>query len=116
MGKVYVVQNQHRMNAKTGTLEPKFNFSSAEKYGEISYLLSPSARPFSPEHVISELHDKLRDFRDDDYLLLIGNPCLIGFAVAVASDINSGHVKVLQWNGSKGEYIAIEANLDRDAK
>lgn len=109
--RVFVVQNQHRLNDRSGNLEPKFDFSSAERYGELIYLLSPTARPFSPEHVISQLKDKLIDFRDEDCLLLIGNPCLIGFAVAVASWANEGRVRVLQWDGRRREYVLVESRL-----
>jgi len=111
MARVFIIQNQHRLNDRSGNLEPKFDFSSAEKYGTLSYLLSPTARPFQSEHVISQLKEKLIDFRDDDALLLIGNPCLIGFAVAIASWANGGRVRVLQWDGRRREYVIVEALL-----
>lgn len=111
MSVVYVVQNQTRQNPKTGQLEPKFNLSSAEQFGRMEYLLSPTARPFSPEHAIGEMREKLRNYTSEDYLLLIGNPCLIGFAVAIAADFNDGFVKVLQWNGVERRYIPISADL-----
>ncbi len=114
MSRVFVIQNQQKMN-DTGDLIAKFDLSSAEKYGELVYLLSPTARPFSSEHVIGVLHEKLRDFGDDDYLLLIGNPCLIGFAVAIASDANNGHVRLLQWSGTHRSYIDVEANLREES-
>lgn len=107
---VFVIQNQHQMGA-AGALVPKFDLSPAEKYGELSFLLSPTARPFSSEHVIGQLRDKLHSFCNDDYLLLVGNPCLIGFAVAIAADYNDGMVKILQWSGVEQRYIAIEADL-----
>lgn len=111
MSTVYVVQNQQHLNNRSGSLEPKFDMSSASKFGTMVDLLSPTARPFSPGHVIGVLKQKLCHFSDDDFLLLIGNPCLIGFAVAIAADYNDGRVKVLQWNGQKREYVAIEADL-----
>jgi hypothetical protein len=109
MSRVFVIQNQHRMN--NGTLQPKFDLQPAEKFGELHYLLSPTARPFSSEHVIGELRDKLRDITCEDYLLLIGNPILIGFAVAIASWITGGKIKVLQWDGKLRAYIAVTADL-----
>ena len=111
MKKVFVVQNQLRMNHRTGELEPKYRFDSAKEYGELIYLLSPTARPFSPGHVISVLTEKLEDYDNDDSLLLVGNPVLIGFAVAIAADFNGGRVRCLQWSGTDRRYIAIEANL-----
>lgn len=106
---VFIVQNQH--HKKDGKLVPKFNFTTAEDFGKIEYLLSPTARPFSSVHVVAELNRKLAKFSDEDYLLLIGNPALIGFAVAIAAQWNQGRVKVLQWDGVRREYISIVARL-----
>ncbi len=111
MSRVFVVQCQHHQDRSTGQLVPKFDLTTAAKYGELIYLLSPTARPFDSKHVIGEMREKLYDFRDEDYLLLIGNPALIGFAVAIASCQNSGHVNVLQWDGRKQQYIPIEAYI-----
>ncbi len=111
---VYVVQNQMRMSDRTGELEPKFDMSSAERFGTLVYLLSPTARPFTSAPIIQQLKEKLKDFGNDDYLLLIGNPCLIGFAVAVAAGMNSGWINVLQWDGRKREYVSVEADLALD--
>lgn len=110
MSRVFVVQNQQRMSAG-GDLENKFDMSSAARFGELIYLLSPTARPFTPAPIIKQLKEKLTVYSDDDYLLLIGNPCLIGFCVAIASDVNAGRVNVLQWDGRKREYVAVRASL-----
>ncbi len=111
MSRVFVVQNTQRMNEKTGALEAKFDMTSAERFGTLTYLLSPTARPFTPGPIIKQLHEKLEDFTDDDFLLLIGNPCLIGFVVAIASSYNQGRVSVLQWDGRKREYVSVKAVL-----
>lgn len=107
MSRVYVVQNQHRWSRQEQGFEPKFDLSPAEQFGELVYLLSPTAAPFRPEPVIQELKEKLRDFTSDDHLLLVGNPCLIGFAVAIAAQYNSGSVSLLQWSGKDGRYIQV---------
>ena len=113
---VYVVQNQQQLNDRSGSLQPKFDLSSAAKFGEFVYLLSPTARPFSPAHVIGQLREKLKDYKNEDYLLLIGNPCLIGFTVAIAAHFNRGIVRVLQWDGRKREYVCVEADMGFDIK
>jgi hypothetical protein len=107
MSKVFVVQNQHRWCQLTEKFQPKFDLSAAEKFGTLEYLLSPTAAPFKSEAVIAELKDKLKDFTADDFLLLIGNPALIGFAVAIAAQFAEGHVSLLQWSGKDQRYITI---------
>lgn len=111
MSVVYVVQDQRRRDKKTGELVSKFDLKDAERFGQLEFLLGPSARPFAPAHVIAQLERKLVNFGKTDYLLLIGNPCLIGFAVAVASAKTLGLVSMLQWDGMSGEYRQIDAVL-----
>ena len=109
MSKVYVVQNQHRWDRDKQRFEPKFDLTPAEEFGELVYLLSPTAAPFRPEPIIQELREKLKDYQEGDHLLLVGNPVLIGFAVTVAADVNGGRVSLLQWSGKDQRYIAVEA-------
>jgi hypothetical protein len=109
--KVYVVQKQHRWDEDKQAFVPKFDLSSAEKYGELIYLLTPTAAPFNTMPVVKELHEKLYWFGDEDSLLLIGNPVLIGCAVTVAAKTNNGRVKMLQWSGTERRYIQIQAEM-----
>lgn len=109
MNRVFVVQNQHRWNRQAEKFEPKFDLAPAESYGELVYLLSPTAAPFNPEPVLDELREKLDDFDDGDYLLLVGNPVLIGFSVAIAAAKNEGRVNFLQWSGKDRRYITVQA-------
>lgn len=112
--RVFVVQKQHRFDEQKGELVPKFDLTSAEVFGEVVYLLSPTASPFNPEPIIAELAEKLADFGDQDSLLLVGNPCLIGWATAIAADNNDGFVRMLQWSGRERAYIAVEATVFTD--
>lgn len=115
MSKVYVIQNTHRLNRQSSTLEPKYDFSSAARFGELVFLLTPSAKPHDAS-VVNELKEKLAKFSDDDHLLLVGNPALIGFACAIAADWNEGRVSVLQWEGKAKEYVAIKADLYEESE
>lgn len=111
MPKVFVIQNPHQGDGHGG-MKPKFDLSSATEFGELVYLLGPGTKPFEPnDRVIDELREKLSQFGDDDYLLLIGNPALIGFATAIAADFNDGRVSMLQWTATQGRYVPIRARL-----
>lgn len=114
MSRVFVIQRQMRRDRNTGELVLKFNLEPAEKFGEIVYLLSPTAGPFNPGPIIQDLHEALHDYSDDDFLLLIGNPCLIGWSVGIAAHHNAGRVRLLQWsNRPEGNerYVEVEADL-----
>lgn len=109
-GRVFVVQNQHRWDREREQFVPKFDLTPAEEFGQLTYLLSPTAAPFNPAPVVEELHTKLEAFDDDDLLLLVGNPVLIGLSVAVAADMNDGRVRLLQWSGKDQRYLEIKVD------
>lgn len=108
---VYVVQEHRKYNRETGEHEPTYDLSPAQEYGELRYLLSPTAAPWRPQSIIDDLYAGLEGFGPDDYLLMMGNPVLIGLATAVVSDINDGHIKFLQWHGRERKYIPVEAHV-----
>jgi hypothetical protein len=107
--RVFVVQNQHRWDRDAGKFVPKFDLTPASALGQMVFCLSPTASPFRAEPIIKELKDKLADFSDADYLLLVGNPVLIGFATAIAADANDGNIRLLQWSGKDQRYILVDA-------
>lgn len=109
--KVYAVQIPKKRN-HAGTLVQTFDISPAKKWGEVIELLGPTASPFGnngPE--ISELQDGLFEFTENDWMLLIGNPCFIGAAVAIAAKRSGGKVKMLQWSSNDLEYRPVAFNL-----
>jgi hypothetical protein len=107
LSRVFVVQNQQHRNSLTGAMEPKFDLSSAREYGDFVFLLGNSAKPFCPEPILAQLREQLADFSDEDSLLCIGNPCFIGWATAIAADVNEGRIRMLQWSGADSCYVAI---------
>lgn len=111
MTKVFVVHRQLRKNRDTGELEDIYDVTPAQKYGTVEFLLDSDAVPFNADAVIKELHTKLRHMNPTDFLLLIGNPCLIAMAAAVASHHTGGKVQFLQWLGRRECYVPVAANV-----
>lgn len=110
MSRVFVVQNVCWNNPRTGQWEPKHDLTPAELFGEIRYLLEPDANPFNPAQVNATLMERLGDFGSEDFLLLTGNPVLIGMAVATAAAYNDGKVTLLQWDRRR-RYIPVKVDL-----
>ena len=108
---VYVVQKKMRWDNQRQELVVQYDLSSAEKYGPLEFLLGANAGPFNTESVVAQLLEGLRAYTDLDYLLLIGNPCLIGFATAIAAQRTGGKVQMLQWSGTQRSYIPVRADL-----
>lgn len=107
---VYVVQDHRRYNRDTGEYESAHDLSPAEEFGELRYLLTPTAAPWAAESILRDLRERLADFGEEDYLLLNGNPILIGLATAVAADL-VGTVTFLQWSGKEQRYTPVSAQI-----
>ena len=105
---VYVIQEL----PGTSVGRPKFNIMGAQKYGKLKVLLKENTQIIlSPGPVIFELRRLLKDFNSNDYLLLSGDPSVIGLACAIASDINGGKFKLLKWDRQEKVYYPLEINL-----
>jgi hypothetical protein len=111
MSTVYVVQDSRRYDNETGEYVSVHDLTPATEFGELKYLLTPTAAPWKPESVIADLWEGLETFGKDDYLLMVGNPVLCGLATAVAASINFGHIRFLQWNGRQKRYTPVEAQV-----
>ena len=105
---VYVIQEL----PGTSVGRPKFNIMGAQKYGKLKVLLKENTQiVLSPGPVIFELRRLLKNFNSNDYLLLSGDPSVIGLACAIASDINGGKFKLLKWDRQEKVYYPLEINL-----
>ena len=105
---VYLVQDVPGTQAGT----PKINIVGAREYGEVKSLLPELSQIiFSPGPLIFKLRKLLKDFRSDDYLLLTGDPAIIGVACSIVSDITNGKYNLLKWDKQERRYYPITINL-----
>ena len=105
---VYVVQEV----PGTASGIPKINIMGASQYGQFKFLLPElSQMIFSPGPLIFKLRDGLRNFNNKDYLLLTGDPAIIGVACSIASDITNGKYNLLKWVRQERRYYPIKINL-----
>ena len=98
---VYVVQKP----------DSKKNIVSAAKYGDFELILDHKPDlMFSPVPTIAKIRKKLQSFSDDDYLLLIGDPAVIGICVHYALLNNGGKANLLKWDNREFIYYNLEVN------
>jgi hypothetical protein len=84
----------------------------ASQYGVFKFLLPELSQIiFSPGPLIMKLRQGLKDYRSNDYLLLTGDPAIIGVACSIASDITNGKYNVLKWDKQERRYYPININL-----
>lgn len=111
MSTVFVAQVPHRLNRRSGELEP-LDLSAANEWGELQVILTPGANPFtSMDSIIDDLHAALKDISQEDYLILVGNPAIMGAMAAIAADYTEGNLRVLQWHGKQRKYNLIEYSV-----
>ena len=110
---VYVLQEI----AGTRFNSPKINITGALEYGELKFLLPElSQLMWSPGPLIFELRKKLKNYTPEDYLLLVGDPAIIGVACSIVSDITNGKYKFIKWDRQERRYYPIEINLYEKGK
>ena len=105
---VYVIQEI------PGTKEgrPKINIMGAASFGKFKFLLPELSQIiFSPGPLIFKLRKSLANYRQKDFLLLTGDPAIIGVACSIVSDMTNGKYKLLKWDRQERKYYPIEINL-----
>ena len=105
---VYVIQDIP--GTKAGA--PKINIIGATQFGQLKVLLPENSQIIlSPTYVITTLRSMLKDYTKKDYLLLTGDPAIIGVACSIVSDITHGKYNVLKWDKQERKYYPIAINL-----
>jgi len=110
---VYVIQEI------PGTKEgrPKINILGAAEYGVFKFLLPELSQIiFSPGPLIFKLRKALANYKTSDYLLLTGDPAIIGVACSIVSDITNGKYNLLKWDKQERKYYPITIDLYEKGK
>ena len=105
---VYVIQDV------PGTREgrPKINIIGASQFGTLKVLLPENAQIIlSAGPLIFKLRQLLQNYTLNDYLLLTGDPAIIGVACSIASDITNGKYNLLKWDKQERRYYPVEIDL-----
>ena len=109
--RVFVIQEI----AGTKAGNPKINIIGASTYsssGKFKFLLPEFSQIiFSPGPLVYKLRQGLKNFKEGDYLLLTGDPAIIGVACSIVSDITGGKYNLLKWDKQERKYYPISINL-----
>ena len=105
---VYVIQEI----AGTKDGRPKINIMGAAEFGTFKFLLPELSQIiFSPGPLIFKLRKGLQNYRPKDFLLLTGDPAIIGVACSIVSDMTNGKFNLLKWDKQERKYYPIHINL-----
>jgi hypothetical protein len=105
---VYIIQEIP--GTKDG--RPKINILGAAEYGTFKFLLPELSQIiFSPGPLIFKLRKELANYKPTDYLLLTGDPAIIGVTCSIVSDMTNGKYNLLKWDKQERKYYPITINL-----
>lgn len=91
---------------------PRVNIVSASQWGDLESLTNPFDQiHLNPAKLVSQIRRKLRGFGDDDWLLAMGDPAIIGVAFAIAAEMNRGRVNLLKWDKMEKSYYPVKIGL-----
>ena len=66
---------------------------------------------FRSSPFVFKMQKNLRDFREQDYVLLTGDPAVIGISCAIVSDNTNGKFNLLKWDRREAKYYPINFDL-----
>jgi len=99
------------LSVVTFDMVEQMNICAAE-YGTFKFLLPElSQMIFSPGPLIFKLRKGLKDYTTEDFLLLTGDPAIIGVACSIVADITNGKFNLLKWDKQERKYYPIHINL-----
>ena len=100
MPRVYLVQ------------QGAFNLPPAKKWGSVRVLMPPMVQMlFDDPLIVDQIADGLQDIKPEDYLLLAGDPVLIGIVTAIAADMLDGEINLLKWDRQEKVYLPLHLSL-----
>ena len=106
MSKVYIVQEM-----------PNHDIASAMSYGKMEVLLPSNTQiAFSTVPAIRRLRNKLREYGNNDFLLLTGDPVAIGLACSIAALYNAGRYTALKWDRREKVYIPVRIDITENGE
>ena len=90
------------------------NVVGARKWGKIETIFGPTenigfATDWAVERIVERMNEV--EFSPEDFLLLAGDPVVIGTAFAIAAARNSGLVNCLKWDKQERAYYEVSVNL-----
>tara|TARA_R110000803_G_scaffold25090_5_gene60015 strand:- start:6588 stop:6947 length:360 start_codon:yes stop_codon:yes gene_type:complete len=93
---VYVVQ-----------ADSKKDLSDAKRYGNLLAVFGNPRKPYNTDEMISKARRMLSEWKEGDYLLMLGDPTLCGVCMSVAAEYTEC-IDILSWDRNTFCYIPQE--------
>ena len=80
------------------------DLSDAKRYGSLRAIFGNPKKPYNTQNMVSKARKVLKDWRNGDYLLMIGDPALCAVAMAIITELDDT-VNVLSWDRNSFQYV-----------
>ena len=91
---------------------PAKNILPASDYGHLVFCLEEKSQViFSPQPFVHKMRKNLKDFREQDYILCMGDPSVIGVSTAIAAEASKGKLNLLKWDRQEKRYYPLTFDL-----
>lgn len=114
MSKIYVPQEPLRRDKETGRFYHSMDLKPALEYGDELVYLFTGSQPnpmLQPQPTVQTLKHGLRNYCDDDYIIMIGDPTLSALVAMLASHYNNGVVNFLKWDNRMFKYLKVRVEI-----
>lgn len=86
------------------------DISDAKRFGTLKGVFTNTRKPYDANALIEQAHKSLKNFSDNDYLLMIGDPTLSALCMTVASEY-CDRILTLSWDRLDFNYKETEWNF-----
>lgn len=94
---------------------PRRSIHDARRFGPLRVVYPAEAQVVLDSETPAALaQQRLAGFCDQDFLLLSGDPVLIGICCMVAARVNGGLVPLLKWDRIEQQYYPVVVDLRKE--
>lgn len=109
--KVYISQEPYRVDPVLGIATPSMDFTPALRYGELVTCLPQNVSFQMVAPITQALKERMKDFKESDYLIAVGSPLAIVLSAAVALRRTGGKLNLLSWDKRERQYLNTRIEL-----
>ena len=96
MKKVYVIHD-------TGY----FDLADAAKFGDLKPIFVNKVSMLDGDNLLDTIENKIKDFKEGDYILCIGSPILILLTGFILGEMDINEINYLTWDKKYKTYVRL---------
>jgi hypothetical protein len=88
------------------------DLSDAKRYGALRAVFGNPRKPYDTATMIAKARNVLQNYREGDYLLIIGDPSLAAVCMTVIAEYE-GLINILSWDRNTFQYLPLCWDFDQ---